>query len=590
MTDRRLRTDEYPLRRILLVWLVVSILLIATAAQNIFRGQFPDPDDVLRLVQVRDLLAGQEWFDLKQHRIDPTGSVPMHWSRLVDLPLVLIIGGLSPLLGQTMAEQVGVILVPLLAMLATMLFVGRMAWRLFDVETAGLACLVVGFLPLLVFQFQPLRIDHHGWQICAVVAAMWAIAGRDTWRGGALAGFAMSAGVTISLELIPVAAIFAAVLGLRWLRDRNSRFGLVGFLQMLALGLAGLFLLTRGVGDLALYCDAITLPHIGFFLIVALGATTLALAPPLPWFAIVVGLGVSGAAGLAFFGAGSPGCLRTPFGELDPLVYDYWYVNVLEGRPLWDQSALVYPQLIQIAAGFATGLHLCLQARDWKRGWWTDYLLVFGGTILLGLLVWRSMAFASVLATVPLGYLLQRGLHRLRSTESAGAKVGIVAVLLLVLLPSAPVVAGQKLASPVGNSAIKGPLATSSCDLFSSAAKLSALEAGTIFAPLDIGPALIQRSHHAVVATGHHRAEDAMRDVIAGYMAAPDETLDIIRKHDARYVVICTDILEPNLYADRGGEGNFSSLLVKGRAPNWLEPVVLDTPGTFKVWRVVDTR
>ena len=30
-----------------------------------------DPDSTMRLVQVRDLLAGQGWFDLVQHRLAP---------------------------------------------------------------------------------------------------------------------------------------------------------------------------------------------------------------------------------------------------------------------------------------------------------------------------------------------------------------------------------------------------------------------------------------------------------------------------------------------------------------------------------------
>ena len=40
----------------------------------------------MRLVEVRDLIAGQGWFDLTQHRLDPPG-VSMHWSRVIDAPL-----------------------------------------------------------------------------------------------------------------------------------------------------------------------------------------------------------------------------------------------------------------------------------------------------------------------------------------------------------------------------------------------------------------------------------------------------------------------------------------------------------------------
>src|SRR5690348_13799793 len=50
-----------------------------------------DSDDVMRLVQVRDLIAGQGWFDLTQHRLGLEGGTPMHWSRLVDLPIAALI-------------------------------------------------------------------------------------------------------------------------------------------------------------------------------------------------------------------------------------------------------------------------------------------------------------------------------------------------------------------------------------------------------------------------------------------------------------------------------------------------------------------
>ena len=77
----------------------LAALLLLVAAPSIAAARYPDPDDVLRMVQVRDLLAGQGWFDLTQHRLDaPAGGVAMHWSRLVDLPLAGLIFILAPLL------------------------------------------------------------------------------------------------------------------------------------------------------------------------------------------------------------------------------------------------------------------------------------------------------------------------------------------------------------------------------------------------------------------------------------------------------------------------------------------------------------
>ena len=61
-------------------------------------------------------------------------------------------------------------------------------------DAAGIifAVLACGFLPALLFQFRPMRIDHHGWQIVCVAFALWAISWRDTRKGGWVAGLAMA--------------------------------------------------------------------------------------------------------------------------------------------------------------------------------------------------------------------------------------------------------------------------------------------------------------------------------------------------------------------------------------------------------------
>lgn len=592
MTGTGLPARNYPLGRILLVWLAVSLLLILTYLQNVIAKQFPDPDDILRLVQVRDLIGGQAWFDFRQMRIDPASPPVMHWSRLVDLPLWAIIAALSPIMGQSAAEHVAAIVVPLLALLVTLLCIGRTASRVFDREIVGFACLAVGFLPLLVYQLQPMRIDHHGWQICAVAAGLAGITGVRSWRGGAVAGLAMALGMIISLELLPIAAIFGAVLGLRWLRDRAERFWLVGYLQVLAGGLIIAFVATRGAADLALYCDTITWPHILFFGCVAIGATALAYAPPLPPAAVIGGLGLSGAIGLSAFGLASPGCLRTPFGALDPVVRDFWYINVLEGQPIWRQSSAALGMALQVLAGFAAGLVLLRKACGQERGWWLDYLLVFAGLTVLGVFVWRSMAFASLLAAIPLSYALKQGLDSIRLPGKTIGKIAIGLGLLVVFAPVVAVGAVQKATTAQAPDAMEKqsavPLDVSTCDIQTSAQQLASLPSGTVFAPLDLGPAILQHSDHAVIATAHHRAEAAMADVIRGFSGDAAGARIIIAAHGAGYVVLCSDVMETELYASRGGPQSFAARLRIGDAPQWLAPVALDVPDSFRIWRVID--
>src|SRR5687767_5088328 len=91
------RGEEPALYALLLAfWLAFAFAVAATEFLNPGTFYSQDPDSVMRLVQVRDLLAGQGWFDLVQHRLAPPDGVLMHWSRLIDAPLagLVLIGDL----------------------------------------------------------------------------------------------------------------------------------------------------------------------------------------------------------------------------------------------------------------------------------------------------------------------------------------------------------------------------------------------------------------------------------------------------------------------------------------------------------------
>src|SRR5688572_30323257 len=63
-----------------------------------------DTDDNMRMMQARALLHGQDWFDLRQYRLNPPFGANIHWSRLVDLPLAGLILLLRPIVGGPTAE------------------------------------------------------------------------------------------------------------------------------------------------------------------------------------------------------------------------------------------------------------------------------------------------------------------------------------------------------------------------------------------------------------------------------------------------------------------------------------------------------
>src|SRR5262245_49446230 len=94
-----------PARIALAVTLLVAALQTARNWGALSRT-LGDTDDALRLVQVRDLLAGRAWFDTHIDRLQPPAGLDMHWSRLLDGAMALADGTLGLFLPPGAAEIV----------------------------------------------------------------------------------------------------------------------------------------------------------------------------------------------------------------------------------------------------------------------------------------------------------------------------------------------------------------------------------------------------------------------------------------------------------------------------------------------------
>ena len=145
-------------------------------------GRLPDGlsnDDAMRLVGIRDLLAGQAWFDPTQYRLGPAGSL-MHWSRLIDLPIALLLKFFQLFVDAPMAERLTMAIWPLLVLLPTLAGL-RALGRALQGEMAGNIALVLGmFLAPVVGHFRPGALDHHNVQIALL---LWARPGPSASRG-----------------------------------------------------------------------------------------------------------------------------------------------------------------------------------------------------------------------------------------------------------------------------------------------------------------------------------------------------------------------------------------------------------------------
>jgi len=243
---------------IVLVWLGFSAWFIYNKWTDIRFFALGDTDDNMRMMQVRGLLNGQGWFDLRQHRMNPPFGANIHWSRLVDLPIAGLILGLRPLLGGPAAERWAVAIAPLLPYLLLLFSLGLTARRLIDRRAYPVAFLALFFAGSTNGMFMPERIDHHGWQLAMLALCVAALADPKRVRGGLTLGIATALSLAIGLEMIIYLAIAGVAVVLFWVDDADERDRLRAYAVSLVGGTALSFLVFASYANRQAVCDALS--------------------------------------------------------------------------------------------------------------------------------------------------------------------------------------------------------------------------------------------------------------------------------------------------------------------------------------------
>ena len=545
-------------------------------------GRFNDTDDIMRLSQVRDLMQGQGWFDMTARRLDPPMGVFMHWSRVVDAPLVVLIEFFSLFAGPEQAERLARLAFPLAmqaALFAAMAGAGRVLLGAAGVWPAVLVAFLGG--PMFS-QFQPGRIDHHAPQIVLLVGAFAAMAAAfDPARArlAALAGLAIAVSLAISLENLPFIAILAAAPALAFVvQGAPARPLLLWFAAGLGLGLPALYAATIASGRWSLaFCDALSLAQLAPAL--ALVASCMAMAAVAARMrtasARLAIAANAGGAVLALYVVAFPACLGDPLAATDPLVREVWLSHVREAMPLSWLAARELDEALAFAAPTALGLigaaTLAWAGAGLARARW----LLLAALILVGFAVgaWQIRAFSSVLPLAGLGALGGAMALARRGARRHALAGGPLALLLLLVA-----------ASPVGWAVMAASSQPAPPDIAVSADKLAcfkpenlqaldALEPGLALTHIDSGAFVIGHTRHSVLAAPYHRDNHGNRAMIEAWRAPAQTGRARLAGLGVRYVFFCPGASDAKFLIQNHPDSLIAALDA-GRPPPWL----IETP------------
>ncbi len=114
-------------------------------------------------------------------------------------------------------------------MLAAMAAVAVIARRMIGGIAFALAIALLACAGSAKGMWQPLRIDHHGWQLAMLAWAAAALTDPKRARGGATLGIATALSLAIGLEMLLYLAAAGAITVLMWIRSGEEARRLLAY-------------------------------------------------------------------------------------------------------------------------------------------------------------------------------------------------------------------------------------------------------------------------------------------------------------------------------------------------------------------------
>lgn len=572
------------------LWCLAVVVFSATRflAGDIsqFLDTLDDTDNATRLVQVRMLLEGTSWFDLRLPQFGLDKPLLSHWSRLVDAPIAGLILLYRPLLGQEGAETAARLVWPSLVLFAMTYLVVREVVRQAGPLAGLLAAGLILTGPYALFQFVPGRIDHHNVQILGVAGGLILLPrALRAPQIGLFTGALIGVGLAVGYEALVLAAGVVALAGLFACFFKEMRAGFVQVLAGLALGVGLSFFATTAPSQwFNAACDALGLNLVA---LTAAGAGAAWLlhrfVPQAPAWIWIAGMAAGGGVGVAAFGAIEPSCLAGPLANIDPRVKPIWLDHILEAKSLWQFTAQ------DPKVGIAYFLTVGIVAAILGHAWWRDRtshnafaLAAFVAASAYGCIYVRLMPYAIWIALPPLAAWMAQ-LPAVGTTPARSIRLGA----LVTLNQTTILVVAQTLASALtGHTANAEALRAGIADCESRAdlRAVGRLPKGLILSDIDLGPHIAAHGPHRVMAAPYHRLDQEIIAVDGILKSKPAAAEASLRRAGVTYVVLCASGLER---IRKEGSRNFQDVLRLGERVSFLEPIkVGDGTGKLKAWRL----
>lgn len=576
----RVRATEF----VLFAFVALLVGFMASSASGIEPADrdLIDTDGYMRYLRVEQLLENGDWFDSSSPRSNYPFGESQHWTRVLDVYIVAPTFLLQPFLGSDALYWASFVNAPQLLVVAGWVFWRGLRDRIpYSVRRLILPALLG--LPLVLAYSQVGRVDHHAAIFVAFVVSFMSlldVVDESPGPGRVGLGLALGLGLWLSTEFLVPTGLVGTTLALLALRRKDRDLASAGatvFGVAFAVAAAAVAI-ERGGAWATVEYDKVSIVH------VAVLAAAVVLFSCLQWLLqaqanrswvwFVVGAGVGGAVLAVAF----PGLIDGPFADVDDRVAELWLYHVGELRPVWadrtwsSRALVLTPTLFGIAASWVLGRRRALEGWLMVTAAWLAVYAVLSTMQVRWAFFAHVLALGLVLCAVAPWY------------ESLGAR------RFSSLLR--PVVVVALIFGTYGVTAVLDAVASTapgrySCALADVLPTLRAQPKTTLFAEQDVGPEVLYRTAHNVIATPYHRNAAGIlyvHDVMSMPVNDAEAIAERLRERSVGLILLCPerrDVLRP-----ARPDGTLYQALAIGVPPDFIRPIELQEGTDYVLFAV----
>ena len=584
-----------------LAFVAILLLLIVTTVPQALVGNQIDPDSFTRLLRVQDLVESRAWFDSLEPRLNAPEGLESHWTRPVDLLIILGAAPLVPFMGWTRGLYwAGFFLSPVLALCGFLLF----AWAVTPLAGRHMRPLAMAVLlaqPGFLNYALPGRADHHMLFVLTFIGVVGLgvrllaepRSSRTAWLMGGLMGF----GLLVSVEFLISVTLVSALLAVLWVRN-GEPWAASGSRVLSGAALTTLLavLTERGVYSLTVEYDRVSVVHLSAAIAGLLVFKILEHQGDGGWRRrLGVGIAAAGVV-LPLLVVAFPGLILDPLAQGDPVVWARYWSLLEELQPLRPGS-VGWGTVVGYGGSAVLALPFLLsRVRSASGRPWSVVAVLLAAYLVLTVRQIRYFPYTAVLLAFGIVGLLSVLLGRI-DAASVGFRRSLLRASTSVALLGGPLflgglVNGLAARAPGAMGAEAATNIIQPCS-FSQLVGYLGSDAGLgsrprlILAVPDIGPELAYRTPHRFVAAPYHRMDNGIR---AALMLSEDEgtVRRMIVERGVDHVLLCP-AWDAQLFSTQPGVGFYNDLLT-GAVPAWLQSEGLpESMSGFRLYAVTDS-